>query len=140
MTAAKARCEAVFKALEEKKMTFDEALKEKGEFVVNDEKRGHLGFLPLNQVKQQLRENEFSQLLDGFSVANYLFFDAPVGKTVGPIQGADSWFIARVNSRTPAKKRMDVKTERDRDLVKEDYLNERFMAWANEVIARAKVE
>lgn len=140
MAAAKARCEAVFKALENKEMTFDEALKDKGEYVVNDEKHGHLGFLPLNQVKQQLRENEFSQLLDGFSVANYLFFDAPVGKTVGPIQGADSWFIARVNSRTPAKKRMDVKTERDRDLVKEDFLNERFMAWANEVIARAKVE
>lgn len=140
MQQAKVRCEAVFAALEKKEITFDEALTKKGEFVANDDKRGHLGFLPLNQVKQQLRENEFSQLLDGFSAAQHLFFDAEVGKTIGPIQGADSWFIARVNSRTPAKKRMDVKVERDRDLVREDYISYRFMAWANEVLARTKIE
>ncbi len=140
MKKAKDRCEAVFAALEKKEMTFDEALAAKGEFMTNDDKRGHLGFLPLNQVKQQLRENEFSQLLDGYSIANHLFFDAEVGKTIGPIQGADSWFIARVNSRTPAKKHMDVKSERDRELVREDYIGERFMAWANEVIARAKID
>jgi hypothetical protein len=140
MQKAKERCEAVFAALEKKEMTFDEALTKKGEFIVNDDKRGRLGFLPLNQVKQQLRENEFTELLDGYSVASFLFFEAEVGKTVGPIQGPDGWFIARVNSRTPARKRMDVKNERDRELVREDYLGHRFMAWANEVIARTKVE
>ena len=111
MDKAKARCEAVFAALESKKMTFDEALNEHAEFFANDDKRGRLGFLPLNQLKQQLRENEFTQLLDGFSISNHLFFDAEVGKTFGPIAGPDGYFIARVNARTPARRKIDVKNE-----------------------------
>ena len=35
---------------------------------------------------------------------------------------------------------MDVKNERQRELVREDFLNHRFMDWANEIIARATVE
>ncbi len=140
MEKAKARCEAVFAQLEKGEISFDDALTKKGEFIINDEKRGRLGFLPLNQIRQNLRENEFSELLDGMSVAGYLFFDAEVGKTLGPIRGADAWYIARVNSRTPPKKRMDVKVQRDRDLVREDYVNYRFMQWANEVIQKAVIE
>lgn len=140
MAKARERCEQVFADLEAKKLSFDEALNQKGEFFVNDEKRGRLGFLPLNQIKQQFRETEFTQLLDGYSVASYLFFDAEVGKTVGPIEGPDSWYIVRVNARTPSRKRMDVSNERERELVREDYLNHRFMEWANEVIARTRIE
>ena len=140
MQKAKERCEAVFASLEKGETTFDEALNKRGEFIINDEKRGRFGFLPLNQVRQQLRENEFSELLDGYSVASYLFFDAEIGKTVGPIKGPDGWFIARVNSRTPPKKRMDMKSDRDKELVREDYLSYRFMQWANEVIQKAVIE
>lgn len=140
MAEARKRCEAVFAALEKKEMTFDEALDKKGEFFANDESRGRLGFKPLNQLKQQFRESEFTQLLDGFSVSMYLFFDAEVGKTLGPIPGPDGWYIARVNARTPARKGVDVKNERERELVREDYVNHRFMTWAGEVIAKAKVE
>ncbi|MCK5944884.1 MAG: hypothetical protein KAI24_23050, partial [Planctomycetes bacterium] len=85
MEEAKKRCEAVFAKLESGELTFDQALDQHTEFFANDEKRGLLGMLPLNQLRQQLRENEFTQLLDGFSVAEYLFFEAPVGKTIGPI-------------------------------------------------------
>ena len=140
MQKARERCDAVFTALEKKELTFDEALSKKGEFFANDEKKGRFGFMPLNQVKQQLRESEFTQMLDGFSITNFLFYDAEVGKTIGPIQGPDGWFIARVNSRTPPKRKIDVKQERERELVREDYLNYRFMVWAGEVLAKAKVE
>lgn len=140
MQRAKERADAVFAALEKKEMTFDEALTKKGEFFANDEKMGRLGFLPLNQIKQQFRESEFTQLLDGYSVASWLFYDAEVGKTHGPIQGPDGWYIARVNARTPARRKIDVKNERERELVREDYINHRFMQWANEVIARARFE
>jgi hypothetical protein len=140
MTAAKARCEEAFARLEKKEMTFDQMLDKHTEFFSNDEKRGRLGMLPLNQLKQQIRESEFTQLLDGWSLAEFLFFDAEVGKTIGPIQGADSWFIARVNVRTPARRKVDVKSEKDRDLVKEEYITTRFFKWAPEVMARAKVE
>jgi len=140
MAKAKERADKVFAALEAGEMTFDDALSEHGEFFLNDEKRGRLGYLPLNQVKQQLRETEFTQLLDGYSVAEFLFFDAEVGKTHGPIQGPDGWFVVRVNARTPSRKKMNVENERERELVREDYLNHRFMEWANEVIARAEIQ
>ncbi|HZT56201.1 MAG TPA: hypothetical protein VFA35_08250, partial [Burkholderiaceae bacterium] len=111
-----------------------------GEFFANDEKKGLLGNIPLNQIKQQLRESEFTELLDGYSIASFLFYDAEVSKTYGPIQGPDGWFIARINSRTPAQRKLDVKVPRERELVTEDYLNHRFTEWANEVISRVRVE
>lgn len=140
MAAAKARCEEAFAQLEAKKMTFDEMLDRHTEYFANDDKRGRLGMLPLNQLRQQLRESEFTQLLDGFSLAEFLFFEAEAGKTVGPLQGPDGWFIVRVNSRTPARRKIDVKVERERELVKEDYITCRFFGWASEVIGKAKFE
>jgi hypothetical protein len=140
MEQAKVRCEAVFAALDKKEMTFDQALDKHVEFFSNDEKRGKLGMLPLNQLRQQLRESEFTQLLDGFSLAEFLFFEAEVGKTIGPIASADGWFIARVNSRTPARRKIDVTQQRERDLVKEDYITTRFFTWAAEVIGRTKFD
>jgi len=140
MEAAQKRCEAVFAKLESGEMTFDDALKAHTEFFANDEKRGLLGMLPLNQLRQQLRENEFTQLLDGFAIADHLFFDAEVGKTIGPIAGPESWVICRVNGRTPPRRSINVKVERERELVYEDYITQRFLKWANEVIAKAKFE
>ncbi len=140
MDQAKARCEAAFAAMEKGTLTFDQTLTRHTEFYQNDEKKGRLGLLPLNQVKQQLRESEFTQLLDGFSLADYLFFEAPLGKTVGPLPGPDGWFLARVNTRTPARKKIDVKNERERQLVREDYVNRRFFDWANEVLAHVKLD
>lgn len=140
MKKAKERCEAVFAQLEKKELTFDQALEQKGEFFANDENHGRLGFKPLNQIKQQLRESEFTQLLDGYSVSNYLFFDAEVGKTVGPIPGPDGWYIARVNARTPPRKKIDVKNPHERELVVEDYVTTRFMEWADQVLKNTKVD
>jgi hypothetical protein len=140
LDAARERCDVVLAALEKREMTFDEALKKHGEFFPNDEKRGRLGLLPLNQVKRYLRESEFTQLMDGYSLASYLFWEAPVGKAVGPLPGPDCWFIARVNQRTPAKKRINIENENERKLVREDYITRHFFDWANEVIGRTKFE
>ena len=140
MDAAKERCAAVFAKMESGELKFDEALDKHTEFFANDEKRGLLGMLPLNQLRQQCRENEFTQLLDGFAVADYLFFEAEVGKTIGPIAGPEAWLICRVNSRTPARRQINVKVERERELVLEDYVTYRFLEWANEIIAKSNFE
>ena len=87
-----------------------------------------------------IKMQQLTQLLDGFSLAEFLFFDAEVGKTIGPVQGADGWFIVRVNSRTPARRKIDVKVERERELVREDYVTCRFFTWASGVIGKAKFE
>jgi hypothetical protein len=140
MDKAKERCLAAMAAMEQGELTFDQALQRHTEFYPNDEKKGRLGLLPLNQVKQHLRESEFTQLHDGFSLADYLFFEAPIGKTVGPLPGPDGWYLARVNTRTPPRKRVDVKNERERQLVREDYVTRRFFEWANEVVGRLKLD
>lgn len=140
MERAKERCEAAFAAIEKKDKSFDDVLNGHDEYFANDEKRGRLGFLPLNQLKQQLRENEFTQLHEGFSISHHLFFDAEVGTIVGPIAGPDGYFIARINSRTPARRKVDVSSEKERELVREDYVTYRFFQWANEVIGKAKFE
>ena len=140
MAKAKKRCEAMFARLEKKELTFDQAIENHTEFFANDEKRGVLGVLPLNQLRQQMRESEFTQLLDGYSIADYMFFEAPVGKTVGPIEGPDGYYIGRVNSRTPPRRKVDVEVERERTLVKEDYITHRFHEWARGVIAKATFE
>lgn len=140
MDQARQRCEAMMAAMEKGEITFDQALQRHTEFYHNDDKKGRLGLLPLNQVKQHLRESEFTQLHDGYSLAHYLFYEAPVGKTVGPLPGADGWFLARINTRTPARKKVDVKNERERGLVREDYVMHRFFAWANEVLGRVKLD
>ena len=140
MADAKVRCEAVFASLEKGEMTFDQALQRHTEFYQNDEKKGRLGMMPLNQIKQHLRESEFTQLHDGYSLASFLFYEAENGKTVGPLQTSDGWVIARINTRTPAKRRIDVKNERERALVREDYVTSRFFDWAKGVIAAAKFD
>ncbi len=140
MEAAKARADAVFADLASGELTFDQALDTKGEFFANDENHGRLGFKPLNQVRQQFRESEFTQLHDGYSITNYLFYDAEVGKTVGVLPGPDGWYIARVNARTPARRKIDVKVERERELVREDYINQRFLEWGKTVLAGTKVK
>jgi hypothetical protein len=140
MEDAKKRCAAVFAQMEAGELTFDQALEQHTEFFANDEKRGLLGMLPLNQLRQQCRENEFTQLLDGFAISDHLFFDAEVGKTIGPVAAPEAWLICRVNSRTPARRQVNVKVERERELVREDYITYRFLEWANGIIAKSKFE
>ena len=50
-----------------------------------------------------------------------------------------TWNV-RVNSRTPARSAVSVADERTRELVRQDYVNHRFLAWANEVLASAQIQ
>ncbi len=137
---AKARADEAFARLKEGE-SFDTIMQEYGEYYVNDEEKGRLGMKPLNQLRQTLRESEFLDLLQGYSVASYLFYDAPEGEIVGPLRSPDAYFIARVTARTPARSEQpDISDSRVRDLVKQDYVNWRFLQWANEVVAKAKIE
>ena len=56
------------------------------------------------------------------------------------MQGPESWLICRVNSRTPPRRKVSVKVERERELVREDFITYRFLEWANGIIAKAKFE
>ena len=50
------------------------------------------------------------------------------------------YYIARVNARSPAHGAATVDNPRTRELIKQDYVTQRFMSWANEVLAKAAIE
>ena len=119
---------------------FDEVLRDKGEFYATDKEKGRLGSKSLNQIRQSLRESEFTDLLLGYSVGSYLFYDAAPGTVVGPVRGPDSWFVARINSRVPVRQAVNLSEDRTKELARQDYVNWRFLQWANGVIAESKFE
>ncbi len=136
---AEQRAIAAMKAIEGG-ASFDDTLASSGEYYANDKDKGRLGSKSLNQLRQSLRESEFTDLLYGFSVGNYLYYDAEVGKIVGPLRGPEGWYVARVNSRVPARSNVSVAEERTRELVRQDYVNHRFLQWANEIVAKASIQ
>ncbi len=139
LASAKKRAEAAMAAIEAGE-SFDVILSEKGEYYANDKDKGRLGSKSLNQLRQTLRESEFNDLLQGYSVGTQLFYDSEVGKVHGPLRGPDGFFVARVNSRTPARNKVNVAEERTKELVRQDYVSHRFLVWANEVTKTAKIQ
>ena len=139
LAAAQQRAEAAMKEIEGG-AEFDAVMREKGEFYANDKEKGHLGSKSLNQIRQSLRESEFTDVLMGYSVAAHLFYDAAPGTVVGPLRGPDAWYIARINSRIPVRANVDLTQERTKELARQDYVNWRFLKWANEVVARSTIK
>lgn len=140
MKEAGERAEAAFDKLAKGEITFEDLQEEYGEFSPTSEDRGVLGYKPLNQVRQILRETEFTDLLRGYAVANALFYDAEVGKTVGPLRGPDAYYIARVNLRTPPYRTVNVDDSQQRELLEQDYVNWRFLQWANDLLGKAVIK
>ncbi len=139
MDKARERAGAVMAQLEAG-ADFVEVLESKGEFFKTDEVRGRLGGKGYNQLRQAVFENEYNELQQGFSMAYFLYNDAEVGKTYGPLKSAKAWYVARINSRVPVQGVPEMAQESQRNLVKQDYVVHRFHRWANELIAKAKVE
>ena len=139
MEHAKVRVQAVFDEIKNG-MPFEKALETKAEYYQTDQEKGRLGSKSLNQLRQSLRESEFTDLLQGYSLGYFLFYDAEVGKVVGPMRGPEGYYIARVSSRTPARSIPAISEPRTRELVKQDYVTWRFLNWANESMSKAKIQ
>ena len=119
---------------------FNTVRESRGEFYVTDEPKGRLGSKSLNQIRQLIRENEFTDLLMGYSLGNFLFYDAEPGTITEPMRGAEGYYIARVVARSPARGEPSVQNPRQRELIRQDYVTQRFMEWANGVVSRATVQ
>ena len=139
LESAEARANA---AMEEIKggASFDDVLTSKGEYYVNDKDRGRLGSKSFNALRQQIRETEFSDLLNGFSIGYFLFFEAEPKQIYGPMRGPEGYYISRVNARVPARGAVSIAAERTRELVRQDYITHRFRMWAADVVNKAQVQ
>jgi hypothetical protein len=139
MAKARERAQAAFDAIKGG-AKFDDVHGQMGEYYTTDTDKGRFNAKPYNQLRQLMRENEFTDVLIGVSPAHYAYYDAPIGQVVGPLPGPDAYWVIRVNARTPSRAAPSVTDPRTRELVKQDYVAYRFMQWANGVVAKAKIE
>ena len=140
MAEAKKRADTALATIKGGDKTFDQVLESRGEYYPQDKERGRLGGKSFNELRRSLRESEYADLLQGFSLGYFIFYDAPVGKVLGPVKGPDAWYLVRVNARAPAKQPVSVKDQRTRDLVKQDFLTYRFLEWSKDVLAKTKLK
>ncbi|HET6203317.1 MAG TPA: hypothetical protein VFI25_11000 [Planctomycetota bacterium] len=102
--------------------------------------RGRFGPQSKNQLKQLLGESEFDEIVRGYSIAEILFHDAPVGEAVGPIRGPLGYYVGRVLGRLPGGRPVDLAQPSQHDLVRDDFVARRFLDWSNDVVAKSKIE
>lgn len=136
---ARVKAESIMKAIESKEMSFDDAMKEHAAWPERYADQGTLSNKSLNELRTELKENEYTDFVQGYSVANIVFFDVKAGECVGPLRGQEGYYIALKTSMSPAMGAMSLGDKNQRDLVRQDYLSTRFLAWANEVAQRTKV-
>ncbi|HET6203527.1 MAG TPA: hypothetical protein VFI25_12075 [Planctomycetota bacterium] len=102
--------------------------------------RGRFGPQSKGELKQLLGESEFDEIVRGYSIAEILFHDAPVGEAIGPIRGPLGYYVGRVIARHPVDRPIDLSNENGRNLVREDFVARRFLEWSNDVVARSTIE
>jgi hypothetical protein len=103
-------------------------------------KRGRFGPQYRNPLSEIMHESELLNLLSGYSLAEELFFHSPIGMVLGPVRGADGYFLARTLARNVGTKVMDLKDEKQREFVDEDLIDHDFPKFVNAVMAKAKIE
>jgi len=101
---------------------------------------GRFGLQEKNNLRTLLGETEFDTVLRGYSIADLLFHDTKVGEIVGPLRGPFGYYVARVVAKVPGHRGIDLAQENQRQLVREDYVNQRLLDWSNGVITKSSVE
>lgn len=137
---ARQKADEVMKMIEEKKLTFDEAMKEYSNWPEQYTDQGTVTNKSLNELRSELKENEYTDFVQGYSCASILFFDVKPGEAVGPLRGQEGYYIALKTGMAPATGSMSLEDKNQRDLVRQDFLSTRFLKWANEVASRTQVQ
>lgn len=100
----------------------------------------HLGAgqpILLNQLRQALRESEYTNLLRE-GVADALFRAEP-GQLLAPLRGAYGVYVARVVRKVEGKNKVDPKHEGMRKLLQQMLVQHRFREWVDAALAKAVV-
>ncbi|MEZ5989879.1 MAG: hypothetical protein R3F30_12285 [Planctomycetota bacterium] len=136
---AKQEAEGIMDAIATGKAPFEEFMQTRSKWPAHIEHRGFLGMKSLNELRQELRESDFTDFISGYSVANELFYNGKEGNVVGPLRGQDAYYIGFVAQRAEPGGRISLDNKDQRDLIKQDYLSTRFLTWANQVAARTSI-
>lgn len=151
--AAEARANAIVDQLVESEgAAWDELLAEESDFydppvpaqsaqMPNPDRKnkGRFGMIHRNKLMQMMGESEFTAFVDGYSIADEIYYHQNVGSIDGPFKGVHGYYITRVDSRTGSKKPILLADENMRTMVREDYVMQNFVVFAQECLMNAEV-
>lgn len=79
--------------------------------------------LTRNQIYSYLGESEYRTFLYGPSATDEIFFNQKMGSIGGPYRAPKGYYIARITSKTPPTRPLDLKEPIHRQIVEQDYLS-----------------
>lgn len=100
---------------------------------------GRFGTIHRNLLMQLLGESEYTVFVDGYSIADEIYYHQNVGSLDGPFKGIHGYYITRVDGRTGPKKPILLTDENIRSMVREDYVMQNFVVFAQEALQNAEV-
>ena len=136
METARERATECYESILKGERTFQQALDTMGEYFPADAVRGRITDKTMNELRRTLFESEYTDLQAGFSLGRFIFYDAEVGKVIGPIKGTSAWYVLRVSAKSPSKSATTVTDVSIRELIAQDYLNHRFLEWGRDVLKK----
>jgi hypothetical protein len=103
---------------------------EGGNFLQRD--RGRFGSLSRADLRVLLGESDFTDVLQGYSIGDDMFFDAEIGAVYGPVRGPLGWYLYRVSSREEPTQVLDPKNDpRQAYQLEDDLISQSFLAFVN---------
>lgn len=101
---------------------------------------GRFGPQSRNNLMGCVNESQYTQLTTGNSIADYVFFDQPVGTWKGPFPGMRGYYLTKVLSRSPVVRPLSLEHPKHRETAEIYYLRFAFNEYAHEVLARSEFE
>lgn len=101
--------------------------------------RGRFGEKYRNGLESILCESVFTQIANGSSLSDHVFFDQPVGAIEGPFRGPHGYYFARVLERRPATAPLLATNERHRELMQDGCVDLAFLEYARDALAHADI-
>ncbi len=95
--------------------------------------KGRFGPQTRNNLLGCLGESQFHILMNGYSIADYAFFDQEVGTIVGPLKGKRGYYFSKLLSRKPIMRPLDLNLPVHRDTAEIYFLRFAFVDFVREV-------
>ena|SRR5690349_13791879 len=99
--------------------------------------KGRFGLQTRNQLAGDLLESDYSIFLNGKCVADEIFFEQKGGTISDVMKGPRGYYIARVNSRTPATAGLNLAAAPNREFLVNYVCMQRFGAYARQLLTDA---
>jgi hypothetical protein len=102
--------------------------------------KGRFGPHYRNDLNNFVGETFYSDWVTGRSITDYVFFDQTEGTVAGPFRGPQGYYITRVLRRTPPTRSLNLSEPKHLELLREDWLRVKFIAYAREAVEKADIQ